>query len=444
TYTGLVNGDTKVATEPSISTTATASSNVGDYPITLTGGSDQNYAITLVDGTLTIGKKDLTITADDKQKTYGEANPTLTFTYTGLVNGDTKVSEEPSISTTATASSNVGEYPIELEGGSDQNYAITLVDGALTIGKKDLTITADDKQKIYGEANPILTFTYTGLVNGDTKVATEPSISTTASASSNVGDYPITLTGGSDQNYAITLVDGMLTIGKKDLTITADDKQKTYGEANPTLTFTYTGLVNGDTKVATEPSISTTATASSNVGEYPIELAGGSDQNYAITLEDGTLTITAKALLITAADKQKIFGREDPVLTYTVDGLTAGDGESVITGTLSRESGEEVGTYGITQGTVDAGQNYTITYTGAELEIVPAVLLLINNPELIQTSWSVMPELPATVIILTADGQEVEIGVDWDEATLNLLARGIYSLFGSLQLPEGIENESNE
>ncbi|WP_140166790.1 MBG domain-containing protein, partial [Algoriphagus faecimaris] len=192
------------------------------------------------------------------------------------------------------------------------------------------------------------------------------------------------------------------------------------------------------------PSISTTASASSNVGDYPITLTGGSDQNYAITLVDGTLTITAKTLLITAADKQKIFGREDPVFTYTVDGLTAGDGESIVTGTLSRESGEEVGTYGITQGTVDAGQNYTITYTGAELEIVPAVLLLINNPELIQTPWSVMPELPATVIILTADGQEVEIGVDWDEATLNLLARGIYSLFGSLQLPEGIENESNE
>ncbi|MGM0945385.1 MAG: MBG domain-containing protein [Bacteroidota bacterium] len=444
TYTGLVNGDTKVATEPSISTTATASSNVGDYPITLTGGSDQNYAITLIDGTLTIGKKDLTITAEDKQKTYGEENPILTFTYTGLVNGDTKVATEPSISTTATASSNVGEYPIELAGGSDQNYEIKLVDGTLTIGKKDLTITADDKQKTYGEENPSLIFTYTGLVNGDTKVSEEPSISTTATASSNVGEYPIELVGGSDQNYAITLVSGTLTIGKKDLTITAEDKQKIYGEANPTLTFTYTGLVNGDTDVAAEPSISTTASASSNVGYYPITLTGGSDQNYAITLVDGTLTIGKKDLTITAEDKQKIFGREDPVLTYTVDGLTAGDGESIVTGTLSRESGEEVGTYGITQGSLDAGDNYTITYTGAELEIVPAVLLLINNPELIQTPWSVMPELPATVIILTADGQEVEIGVNWDESSLNLLARGVYSLFGSLQLPEGIENESNE
>ena len=119
-----------------------------------------------------------------------------------------------------------------------------------------------------------MTFTYSGLVNGDTKVTTEPSISTTATQASNVGTYPITLSGGSDPNYAITLVNGTLTIGQKALTITADDKQKIYGEANPPLTFSYTGLVNGDTKVATEPSISTTATASSNVGTYPSSTSG--------------------------------------------------------------------------------------------------------------------------------------------------------------------------
>ncbi|SDD76507.1 PKD repeat-containing protein, partial [Algoriphagus faecimaris] len=241
TYTAsnFGNGDDESIFTGSI--VRSAGENVGSYAISLgslTAGD--NYTINYTGADFEITQKALTITADDKQKTYGEANPILTFTYTGLVNGDTKVATEPSISTTATASSNVGEYPIELAGGSDQNYAITLVDGMLTIGKKDLTITADDKQKTYGEANPILTFTYTGLVNGDTKVATEPSISTTATASSNVGEYPIELEGGADQNYAITLVDGTLTIGKKDLTITADNKQKIYGEANPSLTFTYT------------------------------------------------------------------------------------------------------------------------------------------------------------------------------------------------------------
>nr|WP_255502210.1 MBG domain-containing protein [Algoriphagus sp. AK58] len=324
-YTGLVNGDTKVTTEPSISTTATASSNVGTYPITLIGGSDQNYAITLVNGTLIVGQKALTITADDKSKVYGEANPVLTISYNGLVNGDTQVTTLPSISTTATQGSNVGTYPITLSGGSDQNYAITLVNGTLTIGQKALTITADDKSKVYGESNPTLTFTYTGLVNGDTQVTTEPSISTTATQGSNVGTYPITLSGGSDPNYAITLVNGTLTVGQKAVTITADDKQKIYGEANPVLTFSYTGLVNGDTKVTTEPSISTTATQGSNVGTYPITLSGGSDLNYAITLVNGTLTVGQKALTITADDKSKVYGEANPVLTFSYTGLVNGD-----------------------------------------------------------------------------------------------------------------------
>jgi gliding motility-associated-like protein len=374
-YTGLVNGDTKVTTEPSISTTATQSSNVGSYPITLSGAADQNYAITLVNGTLTIGKKDLTITADNKQKVYGEANPTLTFSYTGLVNGDTKVTTEPSISTTATQSSNVGSYPITLSGAADQNYAITLINGTLTIGKKDLTITADNKQKVYGETNPTLTFSYTGLVNGDTKVATEPSISTTATQSSNVGSYPITLSGAADQNYAITLVNGTLTIGKKDLTITADNQQKVYGEANPTLTFSYAGLVNGDTKVATEPSISTTATAASNVGTYPITLTGGSDENYTITLVDGTLTIGKKDLKITADDKSKIYGEENPALTFTYTGLVNGDTEVATEPSLSTlaTAASSVGIYPITL-TGGEDQNYAITLVAGEMEIVPAVL----------------------------------------------------------------------
>ncbi|MCH7398008.1 Ig-like domain-containing protein, partial [Belliella sp. DSM 107340] len=369
-YDGLVNGDEKISTEPSISTTATASSNTGTYPITLSGGSDANYAITLVDGTLTVGQKAVTITAEDQSKVYGETNPSLTFTYDGLVNGDEKVSTEPSISTTATASSNTGTYPITLSGGSDANYAITLANGTLTVGQKSLTITADNKSKIYGEGNPSLTFAYDGLVNGDEKVATEPSISTTATASSDAGTYPITLSGGTDANYAITLVDGTLTVGQKAVTITAEDQSKVYGETNPSLSFTYDGLVNGDVKVATEPSISTTATASSNTGTYPITLSGGSDANYAITLANGTLTVGQKAVTITAEDQSKVYGEINPSLTFTYDGLVNGDSkvstEPSISTTATASS--DAGTYPITlSGGTDA--NYAITLANGTLTV---------------------------------------------------------------------------
>jgi hypothetical protein len=243
---------------------------------------------------MTVGKKTLTITANDQSKVYGEANPDLTFSYSGFVNGDTQISTQPEISTIAIVGSDVGIYPIVLMGGLDDNYEINLESGTLTIGKKTLTITADDLSKIYGEENPDLTFIYAGLVNGDTQISTEPEINTSATVDSSVGTYPITLTGAQDDNYEINLESGTLTIGKKALTITADDLSKVYGEENPDLTFSYTGLVNGDTQISIEPEISTNATAVSGFGTYPILLTGGTDLNYEISLENGTLTVGKK------------------------------------------------------------------------------------------------------------------------------------------------------
>ncbi|MDP3470501.1 MAG: MBG domain-containing protein, partial [Algoriphagus sp.] len=311
TTDGLANED-EVTSVTLTSTGAAAAAEVNTYDILISeaeGTGLSNYEITYVKGTLTVGKKAVTITANDDSKTYGETYTFAgtEFTTEGLEDGDA-VTSATLTSTGAPATAGVNTYDIlisDAEGAGLSNYEITYVKGTLTVDKKALTITATDKTKVYGEANPALNFSYTGLVNGDTKVTTEPSISTTALASSNAGTYPITLEGGSDDNYTITLVNGTLTIDKKALTITADDKQKTYGEANPVLTFTYTGLVNGDTKVTTEPSISTTALASSNVGTYPITLSGGSDDNYTITLVNGTLTIGKKDLTITADDKQK-------------------------------------------------------------------------------------------------------------------------------------------
>ncbi|MCZ8163667.1 MAG: MBG domain-containing protein, partial [Microcystis sp. LE19-196.1B] len=301
----------------------------------------------------------------------------MTFTYSGFVNGNTAVSTLPTISTTATVSSNVGTYPITLSGGSDPNYNITLENGTLTVGKADLTITADNKSKTYGSANPTLTFTYTGLVNGNTAVSTLPTISTTATASSNVGTYPITLSGGSDPNYNISLVNGTLTVDRAPLTITADNKSKTYGSANPTLTFTYTGLVNGNTAVSILPTISTTATASSNAGTYPITLSGGSDPNYNITLVNGTLTVERALLTITANSQTKVYGASDPTLTYSI---TSGSllGSDVLSGSLTRAAGENVGTYAIAIGTL-GNSNYTITLVSADFSITPKTLVITPN-----------------------------------------------------------------
>ncbi|MFI5160154.1 MAG: MBG domain-containing protein, partial [Sphingobacteriales bacterium] len=73
----------------------------------------------------------------------------------------------------------------------------------ITVGKATLTVTANDQTKVYGAANPALTLAYSGFVNGDTQAAinTLPTGATTATAASPVTTYPITASGGVDNNY---------------------------------------------------------------------------------------------------------------------------------------------------------------------------------------------------------------------------------------------------
>src|SRR5438046_8840891 len=94
---------------PILATSAMQFSNVGPYAITVTLGSNPNYNVTKTDGTLTVDAKDASVTADNKMKTYGAANPTLTATVTGTVNGDTL---DYTLATVATQFANVGPYAL--------------------------------------------------------------------------------------------------------------------------------------------------------------------------------------------------------------------------------------------------------------------------------------------------------------------------------------------
>src|SRR5207245_2320847 len=208
---------------------------------TVTLGLNPNYSITPSNGTLTVNQRPATVKADDKSKNYGDSNPALTATVTGTVNGDTL---NYTLATTALQFSSVGPYPISVTLGSNPNYSITPSNGTLTVNQRPATVKADDKSKNYGDANPALTATVTGTVNGDTLNYT---LATTAPQVSSVGPYPISVTLGSNPNYSITPSNGTLTVNQRPATVKADDKSKNYGDSNPALTATVTGTVNGDT-----------------------------------------------------------------------------------------------------------------------------------------------------------------------------------------------------
>ncbi|KQO20569.1 hypothetical protein ASF10_15950 [Flavobacterium sp. Leaf82] len=375
-YVGFVNGETAAVllTPAIVTTTADASSPVGVYPLTVSGATATNYSIGYTTGaTLTIIPANLTLTVDAQTKTYGSTNPTLTASYTGFVNGDNEASltTPATISTIADATSPVGTYPITTSGAINPNYTIAYVDGTLTVTAATLTITADVQSKTYGSANPTLTASYTGFVNGDTvaSLTTPPTIATIADATSPVGTYPITASGAVNTNYTIAYTDGILTVNPATLTVTADAQSKTYGSANPTLTATYTGFVNGDTaaSLTTPPTIATIADATSPVGTYPITASGAVNPNYTIAYVDGTLTVTAATLTITADAQSKTYGSTNPTLTASYSGFVNGDTAASLTDAQSK-------TYGSTNPTLTASYSGFVNGdTAASLTTLPTI-----------------------------------------------------------------------
>ena len=180
-----------------LTTTATAASGVGDYPITAGLGTlaAVNYDFTaFVGSTLTVTKAHLTVTANSASITYGTPLPALDATISGFVAGDsaTVVTGAPSLSTTANDSSGAGAYPVTVGLGTlaAANYDFpNLVGGTLTVTKAHLSVSAGAVSITYGDPIPPLSAAISGFVRGDTAsvVSGTPALSTTATSSSGVG-----------------------------------------------------------------------------------------------------------------------------------------------------------------------------------------------------------------------------------------------------------------
>jgi hypothetical protein len=180
--------------------------------------------------------------------------------------------------------------------GNDIYNAALNVQQKLVVNKAILTVTADNKTKKYGDNNPVFTFSYSGFKNSDdaTLLASEPTISCEADASTDAGTVSITLEGGEDDNYSFDFVNSTLRIDKTVLFITADHKTKVYGEANPEFTLSYSGFVNGDSEsnLDVTPYAACPANESSLPGEYIIHVFPETgDNNYFFVRTTGTLTV---------------------------------------------------------------------------------------------------------------------------------------------------------
>ena len=210
--------------------------------------------------------------------------------------------------------------------GSAQTPVITVTEGSETLTEDtDYTVS-------YSEANPTDAGTYTVTVEGKGNytgtVSKQFTITKAPATAPTVVGYEGTYDGEAHR-VAVTGGSGGTIVYSKD--------QTNWSETAPTAT---------------------------NVSETTVYVKVQGDSNHNDSeVVSGTITITEKAITVTAEDKSKTYGEEDPELTYQVEGLV---GTDTLNGALSRESGNDVknGGYAITQGTLTNGNNtnYTITF----------------------------------------------------------------------------------
>ncbi|NBU42415.1 MAG: filamentous hemagglutinin, partial [Planctomycetia bacterium] len=344
---GVESGDTVTLGGSSTFTFASAGVGTG-IAVTVTGysigGTDAgNYSLTQPTGlTADITARPITITAGTTSKTYGAAEPALSFSYliASLVTGDTFTG-----SLVRAPGETVAGSPYAITQGTlslGSNYTITFVGANLTITPKTLTVTGATATNRDYDGTTVIAITggtLAGVVGSDTvTLGGSPAGSV---ADKNVGTgKAVTVTGysisGADAaNYSIAQPTGLTAdITAKALTITgATAANRAYdGTTNATITgATLAGVESGDTVTVTGGG----TFADKNVGTSKgvtaaLVLAGANAGNYSLTQPTGlSANITAKALTITGLTAvNKIYDRTTAASvsgTAALSGVESGD-----------------------------------------------------------------------------------------------------------------------
>ncbi len=282
-----------------------------------------NYTSATNTVSVAVGQVSLGVTANNDSKTYngvGYINGNG-VTYSGFVNGDTAGSLGGTLSFGGTSqnATNAGTYSIVPSGLNSSNYAISYTNGTLTINTLGVTVTADTQTKVYGTADPALTYTYTpALAAGDSF-----SGALIRTSGESVGNYVISQGNLSlSTNYTLTFIGTNLVITPATLVVTANNTSKNYGQ---TVTFvgtefTTSGLTNGDTVTsATITSAGATNTATVAGSTYPIVISAATGTglgNYNISYVNGALTVNPASTFVGVSSSKNPSGYTDSV-SYT-------------------------------------------------------------------------------------------------------------------------------
>jgi uncharacterized repeat protein (TIGR02543 family) len=333
----LCNAQTVVA---GVATCTTWKPNVGTYVnITAVYSGGSNFGSSSSTSTsMTVTEAPLTITASSPSLNYGSALPTITPTYSGLVNSeDASVVTGQTCATTYTITSAVGTSPsTSCSGGTASNYTISYVAGSVTINKATPTFAWSGVSKTYGESAFDLVAPTPSTPGTWTYSSATPSVVSLSGATATVAGYgssliTATFTPADSTNYVSNGTTTMtVTVGKPSLSITASSHTVGYGGAIPTITPTISGFVNAeDASVVTGLSCSSTYTTTTSVGIYGSSCTGATASNYSFTYTGGVITIIRSGQT-TALTITSISATYGSTLSLTTDGGSGSGANSFV------------------------------------------------------------------------------------------------------------------
>jgi large repetitive protein len=337
----------------------------------------------------------ITFTPPVSPVTYGVSSIALSATSTShLPVTFTVLSGPATLSGNTLTITGVGTVEVAANQGGSANYtAASQVTESVLVNRSGLSLTANNASKIYGTANPALSGTVTGAVNGDSFAE---SFTTPASIASNTGTYAIvpSVTGTNISDYTVSVQDGTLTISQAGTTtslgvsngsITPGQSATLTAQVASLTSGTPTGSVSfydGTTLLGTSPLAGGSAafsTSSLSPGAtHTITAAYSGDINFTASSTTASTSIAVGALDFTlslsgptsqtvvpgsSANFQVVvdplYGTYAGPLSFSVTGLPPGATVSINPTTVAANGGKQTVTVSIQTAGVTAMQNHT-------------------------------------------------------------------------------------
>ncbi len=423
----------------------------GDLTLRFVPSDSQNYitddtSVTDITVTLTVTKRNLTVTAAAQKTTYGALPAFNASQYTTSVEGTLhfNLSQDTtfngSLKCEVAYLSPVGKYPITSTFASP-NYEITYVGADFTVEKRAVTVIPDKNQsKYYGDDDPA-EFTYTLQINGTAAEGFVPSVNgalerTAGETADMLYPYRLgTVTADANPNYSITLQSETFSIVRRPVTVTASSHTVYFGEDIGSIILTYTVTdMDGKTVINQGSSVtvggltdtfnvSVIRTAQGNTAETSAITAGIYDTyiptkpsdasgNYTITAVRGSFVIAPRPVTITPrTGLYKTYGATDSAISYDLtfsagaEGLTGTPQVSgyPLNGSLTREKGESAGEYLILQGglTDENNPNYSITFVENVIFTINRKSVTVNPDYVVIDFGDRLPEISSLTYTVT-------------------------------------------